>query len=479
MRATTAPVEGNKVRLTIEVDETEIDRVLDDTVRTISQQARIPGFRPGKVPRQVLEARMGGPQALRAEALREALPDFYARAVVDTEVDPIAAPEIDITAGEESGPLAFDAVVEVRPQVSVAGYLGLRVTVPSPAVTDADIDAQIDRLRENDAELAVVDRPAIDGDHVTIDVHGKAPDGEEVAGADDFLYEVGSGSVVPELDAELRGSKPGSVVTFDTEAAGRPVAFRVLVKEVKEKRLPTPSDEWAQESSEFDTLAELRDDLAARVSRVKRLQSTLAMRENALGELAALVDDPEVPETLVDEELSERVHDLGHRLEQQRLSIQQFLEATGRDEDELLGELRGDARRAVKIDLALRGVADAEDLTVSDEELDEELAAMAAQAGTDAQRLRRQLDHAGRTGAVRSERRKAKALAWLYDHVELVDEEGAPVSREDLRVDQGVEEEGSDGTTGAGDPGGGEMRGAEPDSAPPDDTVTDETEEQP
>src|ERR1700733_15158287 len=192
-------MEGNLVRLSVEVDEPEFDKALGDLVRTLAQQVRVPGFRPGKVPRKVLEARMGGAGALRAEALRESLPDFYARAVVDTELDPIAQPEIDITAGEESGAVSFDAVVQVRPIVSIPGYDGLQVTLPGLGVSDADVDSQVDRLRENDAELESRGRPAIDGDLVTIDLHGNDETGAEVVGVDDYLYEVGSGTVTPEL----------------------------------------------------------------------------------------------------------------------------------------------------------------------------------------------------------------------------------------------------------------------------------------
>src|SRR3974390_121211 len=162
MRATAEPMEGNRVRLSVEIDEPEVAKALEDVTKALSKQVRVPGFRPGKVPRQVVEARMGGGAALRAEARRESLPDFYARAVVDAEVDPIAPPEIDITAGEESGGVSFDAVVQVRPLVGVPGYEGLQVTLPALVATDEEVEAQIDRLRENDGELIAVSRPAID-----------------------------------------------------------------------------------------------------------------------------------------------------------------------------------------------------------------------------------------------------------------------------------------------------------------------------
>jgi trigger factor len=144
MRATAAPEEGNKVRLSVEIDEAEIDRALDEVMRRLSREVKVPGFRPGKVPRRVIEARMGGATALRGEALREALPDFYAQAVSDTEVDPIDQPEIDITSGDESGPVSFDAVVLVRPSVSIPGYQGLVVTLPNLDVGDDEVAAQID-----------------------------------------------------------------------------------------------------------------------------------------------------------------------------------------------------------------------------------------------------------------------------------------------------------------------------------------------
>ena len=450
MRATTEVVEGNKVRLSVEVDETEVDKALNDTVRTIARQARIPGFRPGKVPRQVLEARMGGAQALRAEALREALPDFYAQALVDAEVDPIAAPEIDITAGEDAGALTFDAVVEVRPLVAIIGYAGLQATVPSPEVADADVDAQLDRMRETEAELVEVQRPARDGDNVTVDLHGNDDGGQEVVAVDDFLYEVGSGRVVPELDEQLAGAKVGDILSFSAAPPGAPdagtVTFRVRVLDVKEKKLPDLTDEWAAESSEFDTVDALRQDLADRIGRVKVVQAQLALRDSALAALVELVDDAEVPEMLVDEEVRQRVHDLTHRLEEQRISLEQYLQATGSAPDDLVAQIRGEAHQAVKADLGLRALAEAEALEVTEDEFDAELDAMASRLEVTADQLRAQLAQSGRTTAVRGEQRKAKALTWLLDHIEVVDDDGNPVPRDLLTVDQGA-----DGTDDDGD----------------------------
>ena len=446
MRATAAPEEGNKVRLSVEIDEAEIDKALDQVMRRLSREVRVPGFRPGKVPRRVIEARMGGATALRGEALREALPDFYARAVSDTEVDPIDQPEIDITSGDESGPVAFDAVVLVRPTVAIPGYQGLVVTLPSLEVTEEEVTSQIDRLRATSGELVEVSRPAQDGDQLTIDIQGTRSEGGPAGDdgdlqAEDLLYELGSGTVVPELDEQLRGAKTGDILTFDTtvEALDQPVSFRVLVKDVKELRLPEVTDEWATEASEFETADELIADVTERMRQRHVVQAQMALQQKTAEALVELVTE-EIPEQLVLEELRERIHDLNHRLDAQGMSLGQFLGATGRDEQEFLDELHVGALQSVKVDLALRALVEAEEVEVTDEELDEELTAMGERLEMDANEVRDQLERAGRLPAVRSDRRKAKAMRWLVDNVELVDEEGNPVSRDDLLVNQGEEE---------------------------------------
>ncbi|HXY43822.1 MAG TPA: hypothetical protein VEH29_06520, partial [Acidimicrobiales bacterium] len=190
-------------------------------------------------------------------------------------------------------------------------------------------------------------------------------------------------------------------------------------------------------------VAALRDDIGGRLHQLKVVQAQLAMRERTLDALIGLVaEDP--PQALVEAEVRERLHDLGHRLEARHLTVEQFLQASGRDETALLDEIRAEAARAVRLDLALRALADAEDLQVTEEELDQAIEQMAHQAGTTLDDLRRRLDRAGRLSAVRSERRKAKAMSWLLDHVELVDEEGKPVDRDVLRVDVGAHESGAE-----------------------------------
>jgi trigger factor len=443
MRATAAPEEGNRVRLSVEIEETEMSEALDSVINRLARDVKVPGFRPGKVPRRVIEARMGGAAAMRGEALREALPDFYARAVTDTEVDPIDQPEIDITSGEESGAVSFDAVVLVRPTVAIPGYQGLVVTLPNLEVTDDEISAQIDRLRATSGELVEVSRPAVDGDRVTIDLHGKqggnggAGDGDDDLDAEDFLYEVGSGLVTPELDDHLRGAKTGDIFAFD--GPGEPaVSFRVLVKDVKQLVLPEVTDEWASEASEFDTVEELTADISEGLRRRHVVRAQMALQQKTAEALVELVTE-EIPEQLVLEELRERIHDLNHRLDSQGMSLGQFLGATGRNEQEFLDELRAGALQSVKVDLALRALVEEEGVEVTDEELDKELAAMGDQLEMDVDQVREQLDRAGRLPAVRSDRRKSKAMRWLIDNIELLDEDGNPVSRDDLTVNQDEE----------------------------------------
>jgi trigger factor len=434
MRAVVEPLEGNKVKVSVEVDEQEFEKAVDAAFRKIAREVRVPGFRPGKAPRRILEARLGK-ETGRSEALRDALPDYYSQALRDHEVDAIAPPEIDITAGQESGPLAFDAVVEVRPQLHLAGYGGLRVEIPDPGVSDEEIDAQVDRLRGNFGELVEVGRPARDGDHLTIDLRGSR-DGQDVSGltTDDFLYELGSGTVLPELDVRLQGSRPGDILAFDAELPDGRISFKVLVKDVKEKVLPEVTDEWASEASEFDTVAELRGDIATRLGRVKRVQANMALRNGVLDALVELVDsDP--PSALVDAEVQRRAHDLEHRLEGQRATIQQYLEATGQTPEQLVAGLREGAVTAVNADLALRAVAEAEQLVPTDADIDTEVERLAQSYQVKPAEVRRNLERTDQMPAVRSDWKKSKALEWLVEHAEVVDSSGQPIDRALLEFD--------------------------------------------
>jgi trigger factor len=440
MKTSVEPLEGNKVKLSVEVEELEFEKAVDAALRKIAREVRIPGFRPGKAPRKLLEARMGK-EGVRQEAMREALPDYYAEALRLTEVDAIAPPEIDVTSGQDEGPLAFDAVVEVRPQVALVGYQGLQVTVPSPAVSDEELQKQIDRLRTPFGELQEVDRPIQDGDHVTIDLKG-IRDGDPVPGlsAEDYLYEVGTDSLVPGADDELRGAAKGASIEFESpfgevDGVETSVTIHLVVKDVKEMILPEVTDEWAGEASEFETVAELEADLRQRMGMVKKVQANMAVRDEAVKALADLVED-EVPDALVNSEMERRLHDLAHRLEAQGATIQQYLEATGQAQQQLVDDLRAAGTDAVKADLALRALAEAEQLEVTEEDIEAEIDQLAERMQQPAGALRAQLEAADQMPAVRSDIRKAKALGWLMEHVEIVDEEGKPIDRDALKPDE-------------------------------------------
>ena len=434
MRSTAEPIEGNKVKLSVTVDETEFEAALDRSWKAIAKEVRVPGFRHGKVPRKVLEARIEKSYA-RSEAIKDAIPEAYVAAVREHDVDVIAQPEIDITAGEDDGEITFDAVVEVRPQIEIHGYQGLTLTIPGPNPTDGDVTEQLDRLRNGYAEFADVERPVQEGDTVTIDIRGSQDD-EEVPGltAEDYSYEVGTGSIVPELDAELIDLEVGDTAEFDADhpQTDEPrISFEVVVKAVKEKVLPELTDEWVAEATEFATVDELRDDTVERLSKVRRAQASMAVQSKLGDSLADLVTD-ELPESLIGAEMRARLENLMQRLQQQGISLEQYFQVTGTEPEQFTGELRTDSENAIKVDLAFRAIVVAEGLEASDDELVEEIERIASGAGIDAEAARAQLEQADQLAPIRSEVSRRKAMTWLIERAEIVDETGHAVRREDL-----------------------------------------------
>jgi trigger factor len=443
VKTTVSPLEGNKVKLSVEVDEDEFDKAISDAYRKIAREVRIPGFRPGKAPRKVLERRLGA-QVGREQALNDALPEYYAQALVEHDVDAIDSPHIDITAGQEDGPVVFDAVVEVRPDVQVPGYGGLRVEVARPTVSDDEVDAQIDRMRQVQSTFADVDRAARDDDAVVIDITGTlAGEAQPGLSADDYSYTVGSGVITPEVDEQLRGAKAGDILEFDAQHPDpdeeRELRFRVLVKQVRERVLPDADDEWAAENSEFETIDELRDSIRNRSLVIRQAQSQAQLRQ-ATGEALAKLVDAEPPQPLVNHEMQHRAQDLALRLQAQGLDPEQWLAASGTTNEQFTSELKDAAQTSVKVDLALRAVADAEDIDCTDDDLDDELTNVAERVGEKVDRVRREFERGGQLAAVRSDVRKRKALDWLLEQVEIVDEDGQPIDRAELEISPGPDE---------------------------------------
>ncbi|MFZ0769368.1 MAG: trigger factor [Acidimicrobiales bacterium] len=438
MRATTSTLENNHVKLTVEVDDAEMATAIDAAAAKLSKQVSIKGFRKGKVPKNVLMAHLGRPGALRSEAIRDSIPDFYAHAVSDTMIDPIAQPDINITSGEEEGELVFEADVEVRPEVEIVGQNDLRVTIPSPVVTDDEVNAQIDRFRETDAVLKDVDRPIVSGDLVTMDVHvQQIATEEEPLDMGDFMYTVGSGSITEGVDDLILGMKAGEELKVNGNVAPGVVAtFDLTLKKIQERELPELNDEWVQENTEWQSEEEMREAIAEQMRRRRVVEAQMSQRDAVLVALSELVNENLVPEALVQDETNERLHDLGHRLSQQKLNLETFLQVTNQSSDQLLETLRADATRAVRIDLALRALVRAEGLEPSDEEIDEELATTAAAMNVTADVLRSNLRDTGRVVTFRSEVAKMKASRWLSDHVTYVDPEGVEIDRTLLQADQ-------------------------------------------
>ncbi|MGA7835332.1 MAG: trigger factor [Acidimicrobiales bacterium] len=443
MRATTTTLENNRVKLVVEVDEPEMEEAIDAAASKLSKQVSIKGFRKGKVPKSVLMAHLGGPSALRSEAIHDSIPDFYAHAVSDTLIDPIAQPEINITAGEEEGNLVFEADVEVRPELEISGQGDLRVTIPSPVVTDEEVDAQIDRFRETDAVLKEVDRPIVTGDLVTMDVHVQQIDSEaEPLDMSDFMYTVGSGSITEGVDELILGLKAGEDLKLNGNLGQGGVAtYELTLKKVQERELPELSDEWVQENTEWESAAEMRDRIFDQMRRMRIAEARRTQRDAVLVALSELVSADAVPDALVQDETNERLHDLGHRLEQQKLNLDTFLQVTNQSPDQLLETLRADATRAVRIDLALRALVRAEGLEPSEEEVDEELASTAEAMNVAPDILRTNLRDTGRIVTFRSEVAKMKASKWLNEHVTFIDPEGVEIDPSLLKPD---ESDGSD-----------------------------------
>lgn len=430
VNSTVEPLEGNKVKLVVSLEESELEPALDAAWKEIAKEVRLPGFRPGKAPRKLLERQIE-PGYARGEALRTELPERYAKAVIEHDVDVVAPPELDITEGEDSGDITFEATVEVRPTVTIEGYEGLRVEVPSPEVSDDEIDAQVDRLRSQYAELVDVDRAAGDGDYVVIDLTGSR-DGEVIEGleATDYSYLIGSGAVVDAFDDQLLGVTAGDEVTFTASHPDpdddQAVEYAITVNAVQERNLPELTDEWVADATEFDSVAEFRNDVRSRLESGREDMTRSAVRARLASELAELVD-LEPPESMVGAEFQSRLQSMSGQLAQSGIAMEDYLRIMGKEPDSFATELRSAAQEGVLVDLALRAVAAAEGLEATEDELEAEVAEFLGGTELSVEDGIAQLRDAGQLPAVRSEIANRKAMEWLVDHAEVVDPDGLAI----------------------------------------------------
>ncbi|MEU7869456.1 trigger factor [Dactylosporangium sp. NPDC049140] len=437
MKSTVETLSPTRVRLEIEVPFAELEPSLKKAYREIGSQVNIPGFRRGKVPTAVIDQRVGRGAVLN-EAVQEVIPTQILAAVREHEVKTLGRPEVEITEFADGQPLKFTAEVDVRPEINLPDLGEITVTVDALAVSEDDVDEQLKGLRDRFATLKTVERTALVGDYVQIDLVATV-DGEEVPGgsATNVSHEVGSGQLVPGLDDVLVGMGAGDSTTFTTqlvggEFEGRDAEVSVSVKSVKDKQLPEVDDEFAQLASEFDTLEELKDDLRTRLTRVKRMEQLYSARDLAL---KAVIDATEVPapEGVVKDEVESRKESMNDQLQRIGASFDDYLQTEGKSEEEMDAELNEAAVEGVKVQLVLDTLADAEDVQVSDDEFGHEIVHRAQRAGLGPQQYYDQLVQAGVAGAVFGDVRRGKALGIVLERVKIVDSEGTPLSLEDLR----------------------------------------------
>jgi trigger factor len=425
VRSTVEPVEPTKVKINVVVGPDELGPAIERTARRLGREVKVPGFRKGKVPRQVLEARIGR-DTLIAEAIEhEAVPEFYARAVEEHGVEPLSRAKVEPPDYTDGGPLEFSATVEVKPEIDLPPYEGIEVEEPRLDVTDEHVDAQVDQLRERFAQLEVIGRPLAKGDYAQIDLRATVHSQEiSELTRTDFLYEVGSGAVVPELDEQLTGAHKGDILKFNAtlpdgageELGGQEVTFTVLVKEAKAKVLPKLDDDFAQEASEFDTLEELRSHLRERLEEAATQQSRSELESRVLTSYLDSIDVP-LPDSLVNDELQYRANRFVQQLNMMGLSLDQYVQGAETDQERLEADLRAQAERAVKAQLVLEAVAAAEGMEAGEDEVESEIRRQAQRIGRDPDDVRKALGQ-GRAGVIRGDILRTKALAYLVEHAD-------------------------------------------------------------
>jgi trigger factor len=417
-----------RVKLTVEVPFEELKPNLDKAYKELSKQVRLKGFRPGKVPARLIDQYVGRGAVLQ-EAVNDALPGLYGRAVEETEVFVLGQPDVEITNLDDGNEFAFTAEVDIRPKFEVPDYDGLEVTVDDTLVTPDEVEETIGNLRERFAALTGASRPAQEGDFVSIDLSA-AIDGEDVEDArtSGYSYEVGSKSSVEGLDEAIAGMSAEESKTFTTtlvsgDHEGEEAEVTVTVQSVKVKELPELDDEFAQLASEFDTIGELRADVRQRLERQKRGQQLAQARDKALEALIDKIDIP-LPEAVVESEIARRKEQLEQNLQYAGLTMEDYLREEKKSEEEFETEVAEAARTAVKGGFVLDQLALQEELGVENEELSDYLVQQAMQIGVQPQQLAQHLTESGQIPALVSEVLRTKSLNLIVEHVKVVEESG-------------------------------------------------------
>ncbi len=441
MKSAVETLNPTRVKLTIEVPFDELKPSLDAAYKTIGSQVQIPGFRRGKVPARIIDQRVGR-GAVIEEAVNEALPRFYGQAVDESKLRPLGQPTVDVTGVPDpaaGGELVFTAEVDVRPQITLPDYAALAVAVDDVTVEDSDVDDEITGLRQRFGTLVGVERAAVEGDFVSIDLAAEI-DGEQIDAVTGVSYEIGSKNMLDGLDEALVDMSAGDTKQFDAPLAGgdregQTAAVTVTVASVKERELPELDDDFAQLASEFDTLAELTADLRAKAERSKRLQQGVQARDKVLDALLDATEIP-VPPALVEAE------------------VHSHLDGEGRlEDDEHRAEVSTNATKALQTQFLLDAIVEKEQVSVTQPELIEYLVLSAQQYGMAPDAFAKAVDESGQVQGMVAEVARRKALAVVLEQAVVTDASGNVVDLEALRpADDASELEAADLVeTGEGD----------------------------
>jgi trigger factor len=459
MKTSVTELPESRVRVEVEVDAADVEHSLEHAAGHLAEDMRMPGFRKGKVPPQLVLQRLGRETVLDA-ALREFLPSWYERALLDTGISPIGDPSLDVSELPAAGqPLEFSIEVAVRPVAQLGEYRGLEVGKADPEVPDEAVQSELDRLREGFASLTPVDRAAGEGDLVVLDYAGSV-DGESFEGGEghDQLVELGSGSLVDGFEDGLMGAKAGDErqveVTFPEdyraeELAGKAATFAVTVKEVREKEMPDLDNDFAQDASEFETLDELRAAIRERIGEAFARRSDEEFRSAAV-DAAAANATVELPDEVVSARAEDSLERFLHRLTHQGVDPETFLKVQEGGREGMLNQIRPDAEKALRREATLAAIADAEQIEVTDDDLLEALGP--GEQDQDPEQLLRRLRESGRDGLLVEEVRMRKAA-------ELVAESAKPIPLEQAAAREQIwtpeQERGEEEATEGGEAAGG------------------------
>ena len=445
MKSAVESIDPTRAKVTVEVPFAELKPSLDAAYQRIAKQVNIPGFRKGKVPPPVIDRQVGR-GAVLDEAINDALPKLYAQALQDNDLVPLAQPEIEITRLEDNKTLEFSAEVTVRPPITLPSYDAIEASVADLTVSDADVEEQVQQLRERFATLNDVERAAADGDFVTIDLVAANKDGEPIEGGElsGYSYQVGRGDMLPGIDEVLAGMSAGDEATFASQllggdSEGQEVDVTVTVVGVKEQELPELDEEFAQTASEFDTMDELTADVRTRLERGKRLEQAASARDAVLEKLIDATDVP-LPDEVVQQELGGRREEIQQQLGWAGMTLDQYLDNEKQTVDEFEAEMEKRVRDSMAAQFILDEVAKAEEIGVEQEELQEHLVRRAQQSGQEPNEFMKHMVEHNHIPEMVAEVVRGKALAKIVETATVIDGSGNVVDLKNLRPDGSIGE---------------------------------------